>query len=304
MVTNPHGLNNSWEFEKLFAFYAKAFIKTPLVFFKKRINNDPYLIPNDIRIWEEDDKILSSVTVFRRAMYWQGNKISFGGIGNVSTLPEKRSLGLSSKVMKDTVKYIEEIPMDVSILFTGINSFYEKFNFFTIPTYYLTFNISGSSESNYSVRNFNEADLGMVSKIYESFNKNLCGPIVRDIDYWKANLRFAEEDEIFLVAEKQNTIEGYIRIVPGESKNNIWEFGFSNIEAFNALIFTTSKLLNKKELKTAALCPLNFIGNNVAYNISYEPSSIAMALIKRDISSKYFFQEDFNKYCFWWTDNF
>jgi hypothetical protein len=129
----------------------------------------------------------------------------------------------------------------------------------------------------------------------------LFGPVIRDNNYWKANLKFAEKDEIFLIAKYRQQIDGYIRIVPGKIRNDIWEFGYSKIEAFNALIYEASRILNKKELKTEALCPKNMICSNTVFKVFEETSSIAMALLNNANAGM---KEEFKNYCFWWTDNF
>jgi predicted N-acetyltransferase YhbS len=301
MTAIIRNLGKSAEIEKLFSFYPKVFKKTPITFFTRRINNDPYLILNDIRIAEENEKIVSSVTVFRRKMHWKGQAIHFAGIGNVSTLPEKRGCGLASNIIKDTIKYIEEIPLNMVILFTGINDFYKKFNFFTIPTYHLKFQLLDEPRHKYTIRNYSKYDFPKISRIYNTFNKNLFGPVIRDNNYWKANLKFAEKDEIFLIAKYRQQIDGYIRIVPGKIRNDIWEFGYSKIEAFNALIYEASRILNKKELKTEALCPKNMICSNTVFKVFEETSSIAMALLNNANAGM---KEEFKNYCFWWTDNF
>ncbi len=297
------GLNDTSELPKLFSYYPKAFVKTPLDYFTKRINNDPYLIPADIRIAGYNEEIIGSVTVFRRKMYWNNKEIAFGGIGNVSTLPEKRGSGVAQSTMDDALKYIDNIPFGVVILFTGINAFYEKFNFSTIPAQHLVFQVKSNEYSDYIVRSFMKSDLIEVSEIYETFNKNLYGPIIRDNNYWLANLKFAEIDESFLIAERENKIQGYIRLVPGKSKNEIWEFGYTNIKAFNALLSETTKRLKKNILKTAALCPADLVTNNSVFSVSIEPSSIAMALTNKNMCNSEL-SEGFTNYCFWWTDNF
>ncbi len=297
------GLNDTSELLNLFSYYTKAFVITPLDYFTKRINNDPYLIPTDIRIAEYNEEIVGSVTVFRRKMYWNNKEIAFGGIANVSTLPEKRGSGVAQKTMDDALKYIDNIPFGVVILFTGINAFYEKFNFFTIPTQHLVFQMESNQDSDYMVRSFVKSDLIEVSEIYETFNKNLYGPIIRDNNYWLANLKFAEADESFLIAEKENKIQGYIRLAPSKLKNEIWEFGYTNIKAFNALLIETTKRLKKNIIKTAALCPADLVTSNSVFNVFIEPSSIAMALTNKSMCDSEL-SEGFTNYCFWWTDNF
>jgi predicted N-acetyltransferase YhbS len=298
------GLETSGELQKLYSFYPKVFKKTPLDFFIRRIENDPYLQLGDIRIAEEDGGIASSVTVVRRTMYWGGESVPFGGIGNVSSLPEKRGTGMASAVMNDALDHIKKIGLNVSILFTGINPFYEKFRFVIVPARIMRFKMLKKYESNYTIRNFSYADLEKVSAIYKEFNADLFGPVVRDTAYWKANLKFAEPDEIFLVAEKNGGIEGYIRIVPPNSRNEIWEFGFTNINAFKALISEAAEILNKDVLKTEALCPLGLLNDNDVFRISYESSTIAMVLLAEGGGLNASLKYGFSSYCFWWTDNF
>lgn len=298
------GLETPGELQKLYSFYPKVFKKTPLDFFVRRIENDPYLQLGDIRIAEEDGGITSSVAVIRRTMYWGGEKVPFGGIGNVSSLPEKRGTGIASAVMNDALEHIKKIDLNVAILFTGINPFYERFRFVTVPAHIMRFNMLKKYESDYTVRNFSHADLEKVSDIYKEFNADLFGPVVRDTSYWKANLKFAEPDEIFLVAEKNGGIEGYIRVVPPNSRNEIWEFGFTNINAFNALISKTAEILNKDVLKTEALCPPGLLNETNVFKISYEPTTIAMALLAEGGSLNASLKYGFSSYCFWWTDNF
>ncbi|HEX3074135.1 MAG TPA: GNAT family N-acetyltransferase [Ignavibacteriales bacterium] len=298
------GLKKPSELKKLYSFYPKVFKKTPLDFFVRRIENDPYLQLGDIRIAEENNEIASSITVVRRKMYWGSENISFGGIGNVSSLPEKRGTGIASAVMNDAIEYMKGMDLNVSILFTGINPFYEKFRFVTVPAHIMRFEMLKKYESEYTVRNFSYADLEKVSAIYKEFNADLFGPVVRDTAYWKANLKFAEPDEIFLVAEKSGGIEGYIRLVPPNSRNEIWEFGFTNINAFKALISEAAGALNKSELRTEALCPLGLLNDTDVFKISYEPSTIAMALLAEGGSLNASLKYGFSAYCFWWTDNF
>jgi predicted GNAT family N-acyltransferase len=295
------GIRNFAEIERLYAYYPKVFVKTPLTFFKSRIDNDPFLIPEDIRIAEEEDKIISSAVVLRRKMYWNNKVKSFAGIGNVSTLPPKRGNNLAATVMKDALQYSENINTDTAILFTGINRFYEKLNFFTISSNHIIFRIEEPARKDYIIRSFTKADLTFISEIYESFNRYLYGPLVREVKYWDANLSFADPNEIFLVAERFNSIEGYMRIVPETLRNEIWEFGYTKREALDALLCEAGRILGKKIFKSASLCPYNMLTDTQHVKIEYEAASLAMAYI-HDTASE--LKNEFNNYCFWWTDNF
>lgn len=299
------GLKNKTEYEKLYALYSKAFIKTPLNYFKTRIENDPYLNPEDIRIAEENKEFISSIAVLRRKMNWGNKTVNFTGIGNVSTLPEKRGNNLATFVMKDALSHSRALAPHSVILFTGINSFYERFGFFTIPACHIVFKAIKTNRSNYLVRNFNLSDLQSVSGLYNSFNKNLYGTLERKAIYWKSNLAFAEPGEIFLLAENSHThaIESYIRLVKGSPRNEIWEFAFSAREAFDALLLTACEICNKDIIKSASLHPNVMLNDSDIVKIDYEPCSLAMAYtdITADIPG---LKQSFNNYSFWWTDNF
>ncbi len=288
------------ELNRIFDFYPLVFKKTPLKYFTSRLLADPYLKGGDIRIAEESGEILSSVTVYRRQMHWEGKIVQFGGIGNVSTHPDHRGKGLSSKLIEDAINYMKKLGFPISILFTGINSFYEKFGYFTVPAFKAKIKIEGKREYSWEVREFEEEDLLRISQIYLSFNQELKGAIFRDEKYWRANLSFAEEGEVFLVAEKQGEIQAYLRAVPGHEKGDLWEWGFYEIEGFLEILKELAQRTGKSEFSTAALLKRDFF-QGLPLQVEYEPSTLAMGLIMDETKFK---KEDFLGYTFWWTDNF
>lgn len=300
---NIRGLTNKGEINKLFKYYPKVFKITPLEYFVSRISDNPNLSPEDIRIAEVDNNILSSVTVYRKKMYWKDGIIPFAGIGNVSTIAEYRGEGLALKVMKDALQYIEEKQINLSILFTDINKFYEKLNYFTIPLFQIEFKIVENNFFDYEIKDYSPSELQSVSKLYHVFNKNLNGPIYRDQEGWTRNLQMAENNESFLVAIKENRLNGYLRFVPDKDNREITEFAFYDINSLYALLSKAGTIMGKNILKTSALCPYNFIKDNPFIKVSFEPSTIAMACIKNILNSS-ITKEDFKNYCFWWTDNF
>lgn len=166
MIITLRGLKERSEIDNLFSFYSKVLKKTPIPYFSKRIYNSLYAT-EDIRVAEEDSNIVGSITVFRRFMYWNNKILPYAGIGNVATLPEKQGLGIATEVMKDALDYLFKLSLNISILFTGINSFYKKFSFIAINTFQATFYIQDINIKDYSIRNFNMDNLESVSIIYE-----------------------------------------------------------------------------------------------------------------------------------------
>ncbi len=305
MAITIRGLKTGQELEQLVQLLPTVFTSTPLKFFAARFFNDPNLRFGDVRVAEETGEFVSTVTVYRRKMWWQGESIEFGAIGNVATVPEKRGLGLSSALMNDAITLMKKLSFPLSVLFTGINPFYEKFGYFTIPAHTAVIFPNADRKLKFSIRKFNNNDLVQVAELYEKFNRNLIGTLVRDLDYWQANLKFAEDDEIFLLAEDGGEIAAYLRMVPNHKKGDVWEFAYSDSAAFVDLLNYSAKLTGKWQMKTACLIPNHFFENSLPVKVEYEPSSLAMALVVDETRfSENEVREKMENYAFWWTDNF
>ena len=91
----------------------------PAHMFTNIINLDPWFDFNNTRACFIDGKVVSVVQIFRRPMRIGGSVVQMAGVGNVSTLPEYRRAGHSSKVLRDSVHYMRAAGYDLSILFTG-----------------------------------------------------------------------------------------------------------------------------------------------------------------------------------------
>lgn len=233
------GCSNYDELLKVVRLCNISFEKTPYEYFKRHILSDATLSPEDTRILIVENEIVSSVQVFPRTMYLKGGKIDFGGIGNVATIPGKRKLGYAELVMNDAINYMKERDFKFSLLTTTINKYYEKFGFKTLKRELIEIN-EVSPNFCKSIRKFNRVnDFGVVKNIYEYYNRDGIGPLFRDDTYWKAQFDFCGEDEnLFLVFETTNTIEGYIRAVRENDKIKILEFAAVNdyLQIFKSLL--------------------------------------------------------------------
>ena len=233
------GCRNYDELLKVVRLCDAAFEKTPYEYFERHILKDVTLSPEDTRILIVDNEIVSSVQVFPRTMYLKGGKIDFGGIGNVATYPAKRKFGYAELVMNDAINYMKEQEFKFSLLTTTINKYYDKFSFETLNRELIEIN-KVSPNFHKSIRKFNRVnDFGVVKNIYEYYNRDGIGPLFRDIKYWEAQFDFCGEDEnLFLVFETTNSVEGYIRAVRENDKIKILEFAAVNVylQIFKSLI--------------------------------------------------------------------
>ncbi len=111
-----------------------SFGEGPRERFKKQIWEDSTFAIDQIRIAEIEGKIVSHVWVAERPVFYRGQAIlPMGGIGGVGTLPEYRGQGLATLLLEDAIAYMERKSHAISMLFTGINSFYAKLGWADFP---------------------------------------------------------------------------------------------------------------------------------------------------------------------------
>jgi predicted N-acetyltransferase YhbS len=190
----------------------RAFPNTPQSFFDQQVQADPVLRPKDTRILLENGKIVSCVRVYFREMYCHGKTIKIGGIGDVGTDPSSRHLGYASQLMEDAIQHMRQNQAVLSILFTRIPAFYYQFGFMSLPTFQIeTKPPSDLSKIEYRKANLNQ-DLEQLQKLYIDYNQNKTGPVVRNIHYWKQQLKFPRIDPgQFWVIEYSGEVQCYVR---------------------------------------------------------------------------------------------
>jgi predicted acetyltransferase len=239
------GCRTRAELELVVDLLDRAFAKTEREYFERHVLRDPTLQPEDTRILLRNGKILSSVQIFPRGLWIDGRQVRFGGIGNVGTDPDVRKGGFASMVMWDALARLRDRHIQMAILTTTINAYYERFGFRTVERELFTLtDISGSLAP--GVRVFRrEQDLALVRKIYEDYNRTSVGPVVRDDLYWNGQFDFCGEDsDKFLVLEDRGQIDAYIRAAVQKGELHILEFGArANIpSAFESLLRSVALL--------------------------------------------------------------
>ncbi|GAM28133.1 hypothetical protein SAMD00019534_113090 [Acytostelium subglobosum LB1] len=99
----------------------EVFTQTPKEYFVQHHENDPSRQQNVIFIATDlsTKKIVSTVKLFTREMFINGDKCKVAGIGEVSTKPEHRGQGLSSKLLEMAHQYLTNNGYMLSFLFSN-----------------------------------------------------------------------------------------------------------------------------------------------------------------------------------------
>ena len=217
---------NASDLEQVVDLCDRAFDGTPREYFERHILRDPTLRPEDTLVIAKDGKLVSSVQIFPRKFWVEGRVMAFAGIGNVSTDPAERKHGHAARLMEEAVKRMRSQGYAFSMLTTTINSYYEKFGYVTVPRQAVTFT-GVSPKRALGVRHFVQgSDFASVRVIYESYNGENAGPVVRDEQYWLGQLDFCGEDpDKFLVLERDGRTVAYIRGNIEKGVLQVLEFG-------------------------------------------------------------------------------
>jgi len=195
-------------------------------YFMNHWYNDPWKDLDGILIAVEDGKILSTIRIFYRNIYILGEKVSMGGIGEVSTKPEYRGKGLSGSLLLAAVRKMEEQNIKVSMLGASLYGYYRKFGWEQCMMYSCVSDLGNQNELAYKIRDVNlTTDLEAIKFIYSQYSSRYNGPIVRDNDaYWQRWIE-TECKNFYVIENEHGEIVSYICVDVGNDYLEIKEFG-------------------------------------------------------------------------------
>lgn len=194
-------------------------------YFSNHWHNDPWRDPEGIRIAVDNGTIVSTVRVFIRKMFLQGEPVTVGGIGEVSTRPEYQRRGLATQLLKDSIRFMESRDIVMSSLH-GSQRIYSVEGWEKVPRYYARQPLTAKKQVAWEVRpaNFDDAaEVQRIAAIYDTYARKFNGTFVRDdMAYWTEWVR--TESPSAWVAERNGNIEGYVSVVRREDQLNVEEF--------------------------------------------------------------------------------
>ena len=102
-------------------------------FFERYFYGDVEWLPYYTQVAVLDGKLVSAVQTVKRTVACGDFCLTMGGIANVATLPEFRGKGYNQELLRRAIEVMEADAMDFSMLGTGINDYYAKLGFSTLP---------------------------------------------------------------------------------------------------------------------------------------------------------------------------
>jgi len=162
-------------------------------------------------------------------MYLNGNIVTLGGIGEVSTKEEYRNTGLAKLLLHKIIEYMREKNIIISALGTrNASILYEKFGFRSALYCYSIKNVTRNNtmQSRYTVMKLEDLHTSeyfkYFSHLYENYAKHFNGTIVRSIEYWK-NWFIAETKDIWVILDN-NIVLAYLSARVKDNELYVKEF--------------------------------------------------------------------------------
>jgi len=189
--------------------------------------------PEVHRVGVLDGRIVAAVRIADRKMRVGCAVVNLGGIADVATHPDYRGRGYSTACLEDSIRFMEGNDYDLSMLFTGIQPFYQRLGWEVFPTYDITYVGLKSPKlqrQGINITTFSpDAHLAAVSSVYSKYNENLSGPICREAPQYRGTLWRHYDPDAFFVALKDEQVVGYVRGAFGETAY-IYEYGSTTSE--------------------------------------------------------------------------
>lgn len=185
--------------------------------FTNFVKQDPWFDLDNTRACFVDGKVASVVQVFDRPMRIGNCVVRLGGVGSVGTPLEYRRAGYSSRVVQDTVRYMQAAGYDLSLLSTGIQSHYAKAGWVIYPTYSMELTLPATLReipTDLTIEQYeSHRDLPALQGIFDRFNADRTGTFVRNDKYWLRRPTWRPYDPtLYWVAKRGGITVAYLQV--------------------------------------------------------------------------------------------
>lgn len=185
-------------------------------YFQRYFYGDVEWQPDYTQVGVLDGRLVSAVHICKRTVACGDFRLTMGGIANVATLPEYRGKGYNTLCLERAIAVMEADAMDFSLLGTGINGYYARLGYATLPRRWVKGRVRADlspRSTPYTVRAATEADLTALRAIYVRSNQKRPIAVQRHEAYWRDWMGLSSKGmpETLLVAiSPEGEVHGYV----------------------------------------------------------------------------------------------
>jgi predicted N-acetyltransferase YhbS len=210
-------------------------------FFARYNHHDPGFRDDLCLVACEDGRIVATAQIFERSVNLRGARVPLGGVGSVYTMEHYRGRGLGSALMRLAVTTMEREGFEASLLFAERLDFYARFGWRPVTRQFsaLADTQTMRTDAGFRLARFEQArDLQQAAALHRSYSARFDGTVVRDLDGWRGNLRYAGNPGEYFIVCRRATADGlaaYARAMMFHGFPMVMEYGYAP-EAADAML--------------------------------------------------------------------
>eukprot|EP01135_Chromosphaera_perkinsii_P006604 Nk52_evm6s554 gene=Nk52_evmTU6s554 len=224
-------------------------------YFVNHWQNDPWKDEKMVflAVTKTDQKIVGCVRIHKRRVFLNSKIVQCGCIGEVSTIPEYRGMGLASALLKLAIKCMVNNGFEISMLSSAEQHgpYYEKFGWKHVPVPLESFSVTSEImnslihtnevKKGYELSEIDiEADWKILMEMYLKQAAAFNGCVVRDSEaYWKNWIAFEMERQKckgFKLQSESGALQSYAFFRCEDDSIQIFEFLSTNRDTFEGSI--------------------------------------------------------------------
>ncbi|MCS7221014.1 MAG: GNAT family N-acetyltransferase [Anaerolineae bacterium] len=195
----------------------------------------PAFRPELVRVRVADGRVISQLWIVDRVMRIGLAEWRMGGISALYTVPEARSQGHATALMKDALEFMRHSGFDVTVLY-GMNHFYRRFGYAVVwPLSRLQVprrearTLGGSC----ALRPVSSKDVPTLVNLYEQAWERRPGALIRTESYWRWLLQ--TQRSWWVATDRRQAVRGYA-VVSDQRPHEVIELVAADAETAFALI--------------------------------------------------------------------
>jgi len=182
-------------------------------FFARYNHHDPGFRDDLCLVACEDGRIVATAQIFQRIVNLRDARVLLGGIGSVYTMDRYRGRGIGSALMRLALTTMEREGFEVSLLFAERLDFYGRFGWRPVTRQFsaLADTQTMRTAAGFRLARFEQAhDLQEIAALHRSYSGRFDCTVLRDLDEWRGNLRYAGNPDEYLVVCRRVAADGLV----------------------------------------------------------------------------------------------
>ncbi len=204
----------------------------PRAYFEPYYLHDPSYLPEQSLVVERAGRLLAHLRIFDRTLRMQGTPLRIAGVGNVITSRVARGRGYAGQLLQQVVVVARELGYVYSLLWTHLPDLYAGYGWAPLGQAFVQTELTApagteAAEGTHTIAEFAPADLPAVMRLYDAFNANRTGTVIRSPEYWQGQLAWLQAGRPgFLVCrDTAGVLVGYVRSRVSAGVTEILELG-------------------------------------------------------------------------------